>query len=102
MKDNLPYSLRVLGALQMGDIQGVTCTIQTAIDEIGSKISGIASELPESDLPFLLATMQLMERAISSVVGENGQYIAKSIVDNSKTVVINLNELKKQYGDSQN
>ena len=63
---------------------------------------GCAESYDYEDLPFVVASMQLTARSLSTLLDDRGKSLAEKVVAHVHSVTIDLTELKKQMGEDTN
>lgn len=94
-KPVIPYSLQVALSMMGGNEQHKHDVIGGVIAQLGSDVTELIQSYDQSDLPFVIAAMQIVANGIMPILGEGGQGIVKNLVNNTQTVTMDGETFRK-------
>lgn len=90
------YALRLTLAMAQGDRALQDQIIEECIEDVMAQLMTIPRRYDITDLPFIVAAMQLSGTALRSMLSDSGRSLADTIVQNSSCITINAGELRRQ------
>ena len=94
-KPEIPYSLQAALAIMTRDEQRKHDVIGNIIAKLGNDVTEFVQSYDRTDLPFVIAAMQIIANGIMPILGEEGQGIVRSLVSNTQTVTMDSETFKK-------
>ena len=91
----IPYSLQVTLSLMGGDKKRHAEVVGNIIAKLGSDVTEFIQGYDPSDLPFVIAAMQIVSNGIMPILGEGGQGIVRNLVNNTQTVAMDVETFRK-------
>jgi hypothetical protein len=98
----MPYSLQLAIMSMGGNDRGVIQVFSKCINDMTKKLLDVAESYDYEDLPFVVASMQLTARSLSTLLDDRGKSLAEKVVAHVHSVTIDLTELKKQMEEDTN
>lgn len=89
-------SVKLTLAMLGNDRDAVGRIIAEGIGTMTEKYLDIAHEYTAEDLPFVVASMQIAARSLAMILPENGRSLADKIANSTESIVVDLDEMKKQ------
>ena len=101
MTGDTPFSIRLLMAFSSRDMEKVDQIISECFGGIAHKLTAVSNSYDYSDLPFVIATMQITAGALKNVLDEPGRKLLDNLISHTSTVTINAEGLLKQLQDEE-
>jgi len=99
MSDKVPACVRLQIAMMTNDGGFVKEVLADCMNDMTREALDLATKHPVADLPLVVAAMQTAANAIKTSLSPEGQALADSIMNGTRTVVIDGDELLKQMGE---
>lgn len=96
MNGDIPYSAKVAIATMAQNRTAARCIVQECLERIAKDCTGIASEYDPSDLPFVIAAMQISANAMMQMLSDSGRYMVRQIISHTATVAVDVDALRRQ------
>ena len=90
------YSFMWMMATMAGDTKGASEIMQTAITDVGMKLTAVVNSFTREDLPIVAATMKVSAEGLMSMLDGPAKGMAEMIASKTQTQVLDLDELRKQ------
>ena len=88
-KPTIPYSLQVALSIATRDEKHIHDVVGTIIAKLGSDVTEFIEKYDQSDMPFVIAAMQIVSNGLMPMLGEDGQGIVQNLVRNTQVVTMN-------------
>ena len=92
----IPFSAKLTMAILAKNPKATEQIIAECIGTMTKKFLDVAHEYDITDLPFVVATMQIAARSLSLILNDSGRALADKIANQTECMAVNLNELKNQ------
>ena len=94
-RPKIPYSLQVALSMASQNKQHQKDVIGNVIAKLGSDVTEFIQGYDHSDLPFVVAAMQIVANGVMPILGEDGQGIVRHIVGNTQTITMDSDTFRK-------
>lgn len=94
-KPTVPYSLQVAASMISGNKQHQNDVIGNVIATIASDVSEFIQSYDMTDMPFVIAAMQIVSNGLMPILGENGQGIVNKLVSHTQTITMDAETFRK-------
>lgn len=91
----IPYSLQVALAIASRNKQHQTDVIGNTIAKLGNDVTEFIQQYDHTDLPFVVAAMQIVANGVMPILGEDGQGIVKHLVGSTQTITMDSDTFRK-------
>ena len=94
-KPKTAYSLQIALAMMSQNSRKVYEVTTNVIEKLSNDVSEFAQSYAQSDLPLVLAAMQIVVNGVMPMLGESGQSIVREIVNNTQVTAMDTETFKK-------
>ena len=95
----IPYSLQVATSMLSGNKDHQHEVIGNAIASIAGEVSEFIQSYDMTDLPFVLAAMQIVTNGLMPVLGDGGKGIYDHLVNSTQIVTMDAATFNKLMGE---
>lgn len=92
----MSYSVKIAKAIMAGDYVTVQKACQEAMGDIAQSCYKVVESYSFTDLPIVLASMQIVVNSMKGLPNEGGLGIMNQLIDHTSCIVINTEELRRQ------
>lgn len=96
MNGDIPYSAKVAIATMAQNRTAARCIVQECLERIAKDCTDIAGKYDSSDLPFVIAAMQISANAMMQTLSDSGRYMVHQIISHTATVAVDVEALRRQ------
>lgn len=95
----IPYSLQVATSMLSGNKQHQHEVIGNAVASIAGEVADFIQSYDMTDLPFVLAAMQVVSNGLMPILGDGGKGIYDHIVSSTQTITMDAETFSKLMGE---
>lgn len=97
--NDIPYSVKMAVAMMSGNREMVDKVVVDCFDSMTHKLTSVAREYDQSDLPFVVATMRITASALSSLLDDSGRSLVENLVSHTACITVDAEELRRQAAE---
>lgn len=98
MKPDLPISLKMTLAMLSGDRKQVDRVVNESFATLGHELMGVVNSYDFTDLPFVLAAMQITANSLMPLLDDSGRNLVEKMKAMTTVITIDADEMRRQAG----
>ena len=98
MKPDLPISLKMTLAMLSGDRKQVDKVVNESFTALGHELMGVVNSYDFTDLPFVLAAMQITANSLMPLLDDSGRSLVEKMKAMTTVITIDADEMRRQAG----
>ena len=100
--NEMPYSAKLTIAMMLQDRKTSDEIVCKAFEDMGHKLMAVVNSYDHADSPFVVATMLIVANTMKTILPKDGQALVETLVSHTKTMAVNMDELRRQAMEQNN